>query len=145
MKLKSKVIDIVAGLICILVGFLWEDKEDFSLDAFLIGVGTSILASGIMKSPLSESDHGTVGITVDKKLDVSAFSREERKQFYKKKWLRDNTASLMVDLTLVIGAMVAGIVREVSVCTVVAAIIGIIWSAVKHNQMMTYVEKKVFE
>ena len=145
--MKTKIVDILIGIIGIAIGFLWESQEEFNLDGFIIGVGSILFVQGLMKAPITKDDEQekiAAEVTIDKKFDVSAFSREERRVFYKKKWIKDNTAFMVTDLLLIIGVMVFGMIKGMTVCIIGAAVIAVIWFIVKHNQMMGYVEKKIY-
>ncbi len=77
-------------------------------------------------------------------LSASAFTLRERMAFYKRKWVRDNLFSGVLGYVLLGGLLVAGVIRG-NELPFIAVILGNLFGAYRHNQLMTYVEQRAFD
>lgn len=76
-------------------------------------------------------------------LESSAFQLEDRIAFFQKKWKKDHVFSLIVEMLIILAVMAAGFLLDNGL-QFVAILAGFIWSIVKYNQMMAYVERNAY-
>lgn len=76
-------------------------------------------------------------------LESSAFQLEDRIAFFQKKWKKDHAFSLTVEMLIILAVMAAGFLLDNGL-QFVGILAGFIWSIVKYNQMMTYVERNAY-
>lgn len=78
-------------------------------------------------------------------MKVSSFSVNDRIEFYKKKWLKENIGILCFWGICIIILFVAGIILGKCLLEYMAILILVIGYGWRNNTMMTYVEKKVYD
>lgn len=78
-------------------------------------------------------------------LSVSAFSLEERKEFYTKKWKKDHAFSLTLEMIAILVTLIIGLCLENKLLFMAAIVCGFAFSIVSYNRMMRYVEHNAFD
>ena len=78
-------------------------------------------------------------------LGASAFTLKEKTAFFRKKWLWEHLAGLVMEAVFVLALLIFGVcLKEMMVTTL--AYIGLFWRGMHHrNQMMIYVENHAFD
>ena len=76
---------------------------------------------------------------------ASSFSLKDKIDFYKKKWLREHMAVMILLAICNIGVFAAGIVLEKSLLIFAAALIMFFGHCLINNSMMSYVEKNAYD
>lgn len=78
-------------------------------------------------------------------LKASAFNLKEKQDFFKKKWLKDHVAVMVIIGLIIIGVFVTGAIMK-NVLIGYVAILGLVMAhGWRNNTMMTYVEKNAFD
>lgn len=79
-------------------------------------------------------------------LENSSFSLQEKKEYYKKKWLKDCKSKSMICglswIVLFISLLMQGI--EFDLVVSMSSLLALFFYIVLHNQMMAYVERNAF-
>lgn len=78
-------------------------------------------------------------------LKASAFSVKEKQGFYKKKWLKDHVAIMVIIGICVTAVFVAGIITKDSLLGYSAVLLLVVAHGWRNNTMMAYVEDHVFD
>ena len=78
-------------------------------------------------------------------LKASAFNLKEKQDYFKKKWLKDHVAVMVVIGLIIIGVFVTGAVLKNVLFGYVAILMFVMSHGWRNNAMMTYVEKNAFE
>ncbi len=78
-------------------------------------------------------------------LKASAFNLKEKQDYFKKKWLKDHVAVMVVIGLIIIGVFVTGAVLKNVLLGYVAILMLVMAHGWRNNAMMTYVEKNAFE
>ncbi|MCQ2504681.1 MAG: helix-turn-helix domain-containing protein [Saccharofermentans sp.] len=78
-------------------------------------------------------------------LKASAFNLKEKQDYFKKKWLKDHVAVMVVIGLIIIGVFVTGAVLKNVLLGYVAILMLVMAHGWRNNAMMTYVEKYAFE
>lgn len=73
------------------------------------------------------------------------FSMDEKKSFYKKKWLKEHIALLVILVLVFIASIVIPVVFGNPYLIGMSVFIAIIVYGYIHNRMMAYVEKNVYD
>lgn len=76
-------------------------------------------------------------------LSESIFTLPERKSYYKKKWKKEHSFELTVEMLVFVAAIILEIIFK-SELIIPTLIIGYIWSIKRYNDMMAYIEKRAF-
>lgn len=74
-----------------------------------------------------------------KALSESSFTMKERISFFKKKWRKDHCFELVLEIIVIIGMIIVGIIMN-NCLAIIGCVLGFIWSIVQHNRMMSYIE-----
>lgn len=78
-------------------------------------------------------------------LRASAFTVEERKAFFTKKWKCEHTFELTLVMIILLSAVVFGIIMEETLILVTVQILGSVFGIATRNRMMAYVERHAFD
>lgn len=74
-----------------------------------------------------------------KALSESSFTLKEKIIFFKKKWRKDHLFELILEMIIIIGIIIAGIILNNGL-TIVGCALGFIWSIIQYNRMMAFIE-----
>ena len=78
-------------------------------------------------------------------LKASTFSLKEKQDYFKKKWLKDYVAVMVIIGLIIIGVFITGAIMK-NVLIGYVAILGLVMAhGWRNNTMMTYVEKNAFD
>lgn len=77
-------------------------------------------------------------------LKVSAFTIEERKNYFVKKWEKEHAFELILGMIFLVSALVYGLLKEELLIIVIVEICGFAFAGANRNRMMAYVERNVF-
>lgn len=77
-------------------------------------------------------------------LKVSAFTIEERKNYFVKKWKKEHAFELILGMIFLVSALVYGLLKEELLIIVIVEICGFAFAGANRNRMMAYVERNVF-
>ena len=78
-------------------------------------------------------------------LKASSFSLKEKVTFYKKKWLKEHIATMVLVGICIIGIWAAGIIVNQGWLVVLVGLLIPITHGWRHNAMMAYVESHVYD
>ena len=78
-------------------------------------------------------------------LKASAFNLKEKQDFFKKKWLKDHVAVMVIIGLFIIGVFVTGAIMKNVLIGYVAILMLVMAHGWRNNTMMTYVEKNAFD
>ena len=80
-------------------------------------------------------------------LENSAFTLKEKIQFYKKKWKKEHVFNFALGFIVWLGLLIALKLKDVDAYLIggVSGLIGVLFYISMNNQMMIYVENKVYE
>lgn len=78
-------------------------------------------------------------------IKASSFSLNEKIVFYKKKWMKEHIAMMVLWGICIIGVFVAGVTLAKPLFVSGAMILLVLGHAWRNNTMMTYVEKNAFD
>ncbi len=78
-------------------------------------------------------------------LRTSAFSLKEKQDFYKKKWLKDHIAIMVLIGICILGIFVIGAIKGNSLLGYIAVLLTVLAHGWRYNTMMIYVERNVFD
>lgn len=78
-------------------------------------------------------------------VEDSAFTLDEKINFYKRKWKKDHMAGCLVVRTLIVALLVIGIFRQEVLWSIAYAIASIVFYGVENNEMMKYVENRAYD
>ncbi len=92
------------------------------------------------KAPPQEADEGSPAA-----VQTGAFSLEERKAFFKKKWRREHKALYGVLALFLLAACVLSIVFHRPWLTVLVPLLGLLAYCFLRNKMMIYVEDRLYD
>ena len=79
-----------------------------------------------------------------KALSESSFTLKERITFFKKKWIKDHLFELILEMIILIGIIIAGIILNNGL-TIVGCVLGFICSIVQYNRMMAFIENCAYK
>ena len=77
-------------------------------------------------------------------LENSAFTLQERISFFEKKWLKEHTFEMILELIVLIGLAVVGFILMKNILTIIATILTFIWVIYIHNRKSAYVENMAY-
>lgn len=77
-------------------------------------------------------------------MEQSAFSLEERKDYYKRKWRRDHTPALVLGGLLSGAAFLAALLTDRTLLWAGAPLLTLVLHLIAYNRMMGYVERRAF-
>lgn len=76
---------------------------------------------------------------------ASSFSRKEKEEYYRRKWLRDH-AAILIGIGFALAALaVSGLVLKMPLLTACAVLLTVPAHGWRHNTMMAYVEALAFD
>ena len=78
-------------------------------------------------------------------LKASAFNLKEKQDFFKKKWLKDHVAVMVIIGLIIIGVFVTGAIMKNVLIGYVAILMLVMAHGWRNNTMMTYVERNAFD
>lgn len=77
-------------------------------------------------------------------LSVSAFNVKDRVDFFKKKWRKENWVTFVLCLIALSVLFAVGVIMDNGL-QIIAVIAACMYSLVRYNRMMAYVEKKAYD
>lgn len=77
-------------------------------------------------------------------IKASNFSLKERIDFYKKKWLKDHMALIIIIGIIILSVFTIGLIQRRSVMVIISLILVILAHGYRNNAMMSYVESHVY-
>lgn len=80
-------------------------------------------------------------------LENSSFTLKEKTEFYKKKWLKEHISSIVLSVVAWVAVIVALIFQGAQgyLIGTISGLLAIFFYVVRYNQMMIYVEDRVFD
>lgn len=79
-----------------------------------------------------------------KALSESSFTLKERIIFFKKKWKKEHCFELILEMIVIIGIIIAGIILNNGL-TIGGCVLGFIWIIVEYNRMMAFIENCAYK
>ncbi len=79
------------------------------------------------------------------KMNVSTFSFEERKAYFKKKWRKEHTFLYVILILILVASVVLPFVFDRPYFVGLAPLIAFIEYGYQNNKMMIYVEKNLYD
>lgn len=76
---------------------------------------------------------------------ASSFEVKERLDFFKKKWLREHIALMVIMGVIVIAVFAAGFVMKNSLVGYLAVLLAVVFHGYRHNAMMSYAEARAYD
>lgn len=76
---------------------------------------------------------------------ASGFEVKERLDFFKKKWLREHIALMVIMGVIVIAVFAAGFVMKSSLVGYFAVLLAVVFHGYSHNAMMSYTEARAYD
>ena len=76
---------------------------------------------------------------------ASGFEVKERLDFFKKKWLREHIALMVIMGVVVIAVFAAGFVMKSSLVGYIAVLLAMVFHGYRHNAMMSYAEARAYD
>ncbi|MDE6414767.1 MAG: helix-turn-helix transcriptional regulator [Anaeroplasmataceae bacterium] len=77
-------------------------------------------------------------------LENSAFTLQERIAFFEKKWLKEHTLEMALELIIIISIAVVGFIFMKNILTIISTLLVFIWSIYIHNRKSAYVENMAY-
>jgi len=77
-------------------------------------------------------------------LENSNFSLQEKIDYFKKKWKKDNSFGLTIGMIIILGVIGLGYIYD-ALYALLGAIIGFVFSIYEYNRMMIYVENNAYK
>lgn len=78
-------------------------------------------------------------------IEVSRFKVKERLDYFKKKWLREHIALMVMMGVIVIAVLAAGFVMKNGLVGFLAVLLAFVFRGYTHNAMMTYAEARTYD
>ena len=78
-------------------------------------------------------------------LSISSFTLKEKIEFYKKKWLKEHIAFMVMLAVIIVAMLVAGVIMKNSVIIAIAVVLFPVFHVIRYNSMMIYVERSVYD
>ena len=78
-------------------------------------------------------------------IKLSSFDRKEMIEYFKKKWLKEHIAIMIIIGVCIFAVLAAGIIVKISLLAAITPLLILIAHAWRHNSMMAYVEKHVYD
>jgi len=82
---------------------------------------------------------------IKESLKASAFNLKEKQDYFKKKWLKDHIAVMIIIGIIIIGVFVVGAIMRNVLIGYVAILMLVMAHGWRNNTMMTYAEKNAFD
>lgn len=76
-------------------------------------------------------------------LENSTFTLKEKIEYYRKKWIKEHTFELTIEMIVIIALILFCIVKYKEM-VFVACICGYVWSIYQYNKMMAYIENRAY-
>lgn len=76
-------------------------------------------------------------------LENSTFTLKEKTEYYRKKWIKEHTFELTIEMIVIIALIIFCIVKYKDM-VFVACICGYAWSIYQYNKMMAYIENRAY-
>ena len=80
-----------------------------------------------------------------KSIQASSFSLKEKMDYFKKKWLKEHVASVVLWRICIFGTFIAGVILRKPLLISGSVILLVLGHAWRNNALMTYVEEKAFD
>lgn len=77
-------------------------------------------------------------------LNRSTFTLQEKIEFFKKKWKKENAFTLILSYIVIICVVVAGFILDNGL-QLVGIVVASVWTIVQYNRMMSYVEQFAYD
>lgn len=84
-------------------------------------------------------------INLAQTIKTSAFSLKDKIEFYKKKWLKEHIAIMIVIGVIIVIVFVTGFLLKESLIQIMAILMLVLAHAWRNNTMMTYVENNAYD
>ena len=109
----------------------------------LFGVSINEILSG---KRLSKEEYiETAEENLKQAIKATSFSLEEKTKYFKKKWLKEHIAMMVLWGICIIGFFIAGIILSKPLLVSGAVILLVLGHCWRNNTMMTYVEQNAFD
>lgn len=76
---------------------------------------------------------------------ASSFEVKERLEYFKKKWLREHIAPMIIMGIIVIAVFAAGFAVKNSLVGYLAVLLAVVFHGCRHNAMMSYAEARAYD
>lgn len=76
---------------------------------------------------------------------ASSFEVKERLEYFKKKWLREHIAPMIIMGIIVIAVLAAGFAVKNSLVGYLAVLLAVVFHGYRHNAMMSYAEARAYD
>lgn len=76
---------------------------------------------------------------------ASSFEVKERLEYFKKKWLREHIAPMIIMGIIVIAVFAAGFAVKNSLVGYLAVLLAVVFHGYRHNAMMSYAEARAYD
>lgn len=76
---------------------------------------------------------------------ASSFEVRERLEYFKKKWLREHIAPMIIMGIIVIAVFAAGFAAKNSLVGYLAVLLAVVFHGYRHNAMMSYAEARAYD
>lgn len=124
-------------------GVYMPDIDMFKLLGELFSVSINELLSGERLNDADFRKEADTNIVAASKAGI--FSLKEKTDFWKRKWLKEHIAFILMAAFLCIGIFAFAAIRSIAWLSGATALISLIAYCYVRNKMMIYVEKRVFE
>ena len=84
-------------------------------------------------------------VNIRKSLEASSFHQKEKAEFYKRKWLREHRPVMVLIGIGIAAVYTAGFILRESLIGSIALLLLILAHGWRHNTMMAYVERHIYD
>ena len=108
-----------------------------------LGIDVNELLSGEKLTMEQYKEHAERNLI--ETLSSSSFTLKEKIEFYKKKWLKEHIAFMVMLAVIIVAMLVAGFIMKNSVVIAIAVVLFPVFHVIRYNSMMIYVERSVYD
>jgi len=108
-----------------------------------LGIDVNELLSGEKLTMEQYKEHAERNLI--ETLSSSSFTLKEKIEFYKKKWLKEHIAFMVMFAVIIVAMLVAGVIMKNSVIIAIAVVLFPVFHVIRYNSMMIYVERSVYD
>lgn len=108
-----------------------------------LGIDVNELLSGEKLTMEQYKEHAERNLI--ETLSSSSFTLKEKIEFYKKKWLKEHIAFMVMLAVIIVAMLVAGVIMKNSVIIAIAVVLFPVFHVIRYNSMMIYVERSVYD
>ncbi|MFY9125682.1 MAG: helix-turn-helix domain-containing protein [Defluviitoga tunisiensis] len=108
-----------------------------------LGIDVNELLSGEKLTMEQYKEHAERNLI--ETLSSSSFTLKEKIEFYKKKWLKEHIAFMVMLAVIIVAMLVAGVIMKNSVVIAIAVVLFPVFHVIRYNSMMIYVERSVYD